>query len=80
MKKLKTVKPVSAAAALKAERARDMAEAMRDYKDEERARLINMQLLRALRLEKERAESEAAAEALLAKKKKTTIPTGSTGT
>jgi hypothetical protein len=58
---LKPVKQTSTAAALKAERGRDMAQAIQDYENEQRARLANMARLRALRLENERAESTAAA-------------------
>ncbi len=58
-----------------------MAQAMLDYKNEQRARLTNMELLRALRLEKERAESEAPAETRSAKKKKkTATPIGNAAT
>jgi hypothetical protein len=53
---LKPVKQTSTAAALKAERGRDMAQAMRDYENEQCARLANMARLRVLRLEKEPAE------------------------
>jgi len=56
----KAVKQASTAAALKAGREREMAQAMQDYENEQRARLANMARLRALRLEKERAESKAA--------------------
>ena len=55
---LKAVRQTSTAAALKAERERDMAQAVRDYENDHRARLANMTRLRALRAEKERAESE----------------------
>ena len=55
---LKAVKDTSTAAASKAERERDMAQAMRDYENDHQARLANMTRLRALRLEKERVESE----------------------
>jgi hypothetical protein len=54
---LNAVKQTSPAAA-KAER--DMAQAMRDYENEQCARLANMARLRALRLERERTESKAA--------------------
>jgi len=69
MATLKGIKQVSTAAALKAERERDMAQAMRDYVDEQRARRDNMARLRALRLAKERAESKATAAPRSAKKK-----------
>jgi hypothetical protein len=58
---LKPLRQTSMAAALKAERDRDMAQAMQDYENEQCARLANRARLRALRLEKERAESKAAA-------------------
>ena len=67
---LKAVKQTSPAAASKAERERDMAQAMQDYEDEQCARLANMARLRALRLEKERAESKATSAPRSAKKKK----------
>jgi hypothetical protein len=72
---LKSVKQTSTAAALRAERGRDMAQAMQDYENEQCARLANMARLRALRLEKERAESRAAAPRS-AKKKKAATETG----
>jgi hypothetical protein len=75
---LKPVKQTSTAAALKAERDRDMAQAMQDYENEQCARLANMARLRALRLEKERAESKAAAPRS-AKKKKAATETGRLG-
>jgi hypothetical protein len=71
----KPVKQTSAAAALKAERDRDMAHAMRDYENEQCARLANMARLRALRLGNERAESKAATPRS-AKKKKAATATG----
>jgi hypothetical protein len=46
-------KLVSAAAALKAERQREMAQATRDYEKEQDARRANMLRLRRLRLAKE---------------------------
>lgn len=55
----KAVKQTSSAAAVKAQRERDMAQAMQDYEKEQSARLTNMARLRALRLEKERAQSKA---------------------
>jgi hypothetical protein len=56
---LKAVTQISAAAASKAERQRDMAQAMQDYENERCIRLATMARLRALRLEKERAELKA---------------------
>lgn len=55
---------------MKAERKRDMTQAMQDYEDEHYARLANMARLRALRLETERAESKAASAPQSVKKKK----------
>jgi len=52
-------KLVLAAAALKAERQRDMAQARREYEKEQDARRANMVRLRALRLSKECTETEA---------------------
>jgi hypothetical protein len=72
----KAVKQTSTAAALKVERERDMAQAMRDYETEQSARIANMARLRALRLEKERAESKAASASPSAKKKKAATKTG----
>ncbi len=69
------VKQAPTAAALKAERKRDMAQAMRDYENEQRMRLANMQRLRALRLAKERAESKTTM-ARPAKKKKAATQSG----
>jgi hypothetical protein len=69
---LKPVKQTSTAAALKAERDRDMAQAVQDYEDEQCARLANMARLRALRLENERAESKVAASPSAKKKKAAT--------
>ncbi|MDE2075413.1 MAG: hypothetical protein KGJ81_18425, partial [Alphaproteobacteria bacterium] len=57
--RLKAAKHTSTAAGMKAERERDMAQAMQDYENEQCARLANMARLRALRLAKERAESKA---------------------
>jgi hypothetical protein len=48
------------AVALKAERERDKAMAMRDYEDEKLARQANMMRLRALRLAKESAQAAQA--------------------
>ncbi len=73
----KPVKQASTAAALKAERDRDMAQAMRDYENEQCARLANMARLRALRLERERAESKAISAPRPAKKKKAATETDS---
>lgn len=75
MATLKGVKPVSAAAALKAERERDMAQAMQDYENEQRARRANMARLRALRLAKERTEAKGTAAPPAAKKKKAATQT-----
>ena len=72
----KPVQQSSTAAALKAERDRDMAQAMQDYENEQCARLANMARLRALRLENERAESKAASASPSAKKKKAATKTG----
>lgn len=77
---MKAVKQASTAAALKAEREQDMAQAMRDYENEQRMRLANMARLRALRLEKERAESQATAAPQSAKKKKAATQTGQRAT
>jgi hypothetical protein len=74
---LKAVKQTSTPAALKAERERDMAQAMQDYEDEQRARLANMARLRALRLEKERAAAKATSAPRSAKKKKAATETAS---
>jgi len=54
------VKPTSNAAALKAERERDKAQAMRDYEAQARARQANMLRLRALRLARENVAAQAA--------------------
>jgi hypothetical protein len=59
MTTLKGVKLASTVAALKAERERDKVQAVRDYGEENRARQANMARLRALRLAKERADSQA---------------------
>ena len=59
MTTMKGVKSASTAAAKKAERERDMAQAMREYEAEQRALKANMARLRALRLAKDRAESKA---------------------
>jgi hypothetical protein len=76
MATLQGVKQTSTAAALKAERERDMAQAMRDYENEQRARRANMARLRALRLARERAESNTTA-ALRSAKNKAATQTGS---
>jgi hypothetical protein len=69
---LKHVKQTSTAADLKAERDRDMAQAMQDYENEQCAHLANMARLRALRLEKERAQSKPVAPRSAKKKKAAT--------
>ncbi len=51
---------VTAAAALKTERQRDMAQARREYEKQQDARRANMLRLRELRLAKECAEAKAA--------------------
>jgi len=71
----KTVKQDSTAAALKAERARDAVQAVRDYEDEQRALRANMARLRALRLAKERAEPKAATAPRSTKKQKAATQT-----
>jgi hypothetical protein len=71
----KAVKQDPTAAAVKAERERDKAQAMRDYENEQHARRANMQRLRALRLAKERTETTAASPP--AKKKKVATQTRS---
>jgi hypothetical protein len=72
MMTLKGVKQASIAAALKTERERDKAQAVRDYENEQRAHRANMARLRALRLAKERGESKATAAPRSAKKKAAT--------
>lgn len=57
----KAVKSAATAAALKAERERDKAQALQDYDEEQRARQANMARLRGLRLAKERADAKKAA-------------------
>ena len=54
---LKTVAQPISAAAMKAERERDAAQAMRDYEAEQSTRQANMERLRALRLAKERTDA-----------------------
>jgi hypothetical protein len=56
---LKRVPQPSTATAMKAERERDKAQAVRDYEVEQLARHANMARLRALRLAKERADAQA---------------------
>ncbi len=73
----KAVKQDPTAAALKAERERDKAQAMRDYENEQHARRANMARLRALRLAKERAEADATAAPRSTKKKKIATQNGS---
>jgi hypothetical protein len=58
-----------ATAVLKAERERDKAQAMRDYKAEALARQANMMRLRALRLAKESGDGQATTAPRLAKNK-----------
>ncbi len=55
-----TLKTSSTTAALKAERERDKAQALRDYDAERRAREANMMRLRALRLARENAHAQVA--------------------
>jgi hypothetical protein len=73
---LKAVKQTSTAAASKAERERDMAQAMQDYENERCGRLANMARLRALRLEKERAELKATSAPRSVRKKRAATPIG----
>jgi hypothetical protein len=56
---LNRVPQSSTTAAVKADRERDKAQAMRDYEAEQLARQANMARLRALRLAKERADAQA---------------------
>ncbi len=72
MTTLKRASQPSSAAAIKAERERDKAQAMRDYEAEQLARQANMVRLRALRLAKERADALAAAARRPARKKAAT--------
>jgi hypothetical protein len=53
-----TLKPYTKAAALKGERERDKAQAMRDYEAEGHARHANLMRLRALRLARESAAAQ----------------------
>jgi hypothetical protein len=66
---LKRISPPSSQAAMKAERERDKAQAMRDYQAEQLARQTNMARLRDLRLAKELADALAAAARRLVTKK-----------
>ncbi len=66
-------KLLSAAATLKAERERDMAQATREYQKKQDARSVNMLRLRALRLAKECAEAKATA-AMQPRGKKASAP------
>jgi hypothetical protein len=59
MTTLKSDQQKSNAAAQRAERERDQAQALRDYEAEKRAAHANMMRLRALRLAKERADAQA---------------------
>jgi hypothetical protein len=58
MTTLKSDQQKSNAAAQKAERERDQAQALRDYEAEKRAAHANMMRLRVLRLAKERADAQ----------------------
>ena len=69
---LKRVPQPSTVAAMKAERERDKAQAVRDYEAEQLARQANMARLRALRLAQEVAESKATTAPRSAKKKAAT--------
>jgi len=63
-------------AAMKAERERDKAQAVRDYEAEQLARQANMARLRALRLAKERVDAlTAAARRPVTKKAAIGVPT-----
>jgi hypothetical protein len=70
MTTLKSDQQKSMTAAKKAERERDQAQALRDYEAEKRAAQANMMRLRALRLAKERADSQAPTPQRPAKNKK----------
>jgi len=59
MPTLKSEQQLSVAAAKKAERDRDAAQAMRDYEAEKRTAHVNMMRLRALRLARETAGAQA---------------------
>ena len=75
---LKRVPQPSTAAAVKAERERDKAQAMRDYEAEQVARQANMARLRALRLAKERADAQTTTARRLTRKKAATQVSAST--
>lgn len=64
-----TLKPASSAAALKAERARDKALAVRDYEADKLAWQTNMMRLRALRLARESTAGQTASARRPIKKK-----------
>lgn len=70
MTTLKRDQQPSMAAAKKAERERDGAQAMREYEADKRATQANMARLRAQRLAKERAEASAPPKPVNNKKKK----------
>ena len=61
------------AVAIKAERERDKAQALRDYEAEQLARQANMTRLRALRLAKERADAQKAGRRATRKKAATEV-------
>jgi hypothetical protein len=69
MMTLKRIPQASSPAAMKAERERDKAQAMRDYQAEQLARQANMARLRDLRLAKECTDALAAAARPLVTKK-----------
>jgi hypothetical protein len=69
---LKRASQTFSAAAMKTERERDKAQALRDYEAEQLARQANMARLRALRLAKERADTLAKAGRRPTRKKATT--------
>lgn len=69
---LKRTSQASSAAAMRAERERDKAQAVRDYEAEQLTRQANMARLRALRLAKERADALAIAARRPARKKAAT--------
>jgi len=74
-KTLQVNKQLPTAAALKAERKRDEAQALRDYEAEKVARQANMIRLRALRLAREDAEAQATIAQRPAKKTSVAIRT-----
>ena len=79
---LKRVPQPSTATAMKAERERDNAQAMRDYEVEQLARHAKMARLRALRLAKERADTQATTARRPVRKKaaiRVSIPTQASG-